>query len=96
MSKWSKQSLKSGVHTCFLFPTERQALLCEADCVDVDQVLSVWSESGQSEVVPGGGQTLILGSPTTGHLVTDAVTSDFALGSEPVDGKRVGQDLREA
>lgn len=47
-------------------------------------------------MVPGGGQPLVLGPPAAHHLVTDTVTGDFALGSEPVDGKGVGEDLREA
>lgn len=46
-------------------------------------------------MVPGGGQPLILRPPTSDHLVTDAVTSDLALGSVPVDGEGVGEDLRE-
>lgn len=82
-------------HTCLLFPTEWQALLRPAHCKDVHQVLRVWSESCQGEVVPGGGQPLVLGSPAADHLITDTVTGDSALGSEPVDGKGVGEDLRE-
>lgn len=46
-------------------------------------------------MVPGGGQPLILGPPAADHLVTDTVSSDFALWSEPVDGEGVGEDLRE-
>lgn len=42
-----------------------------------------------------GGQPLILGPSSADHLVTDTVTSDFTLGSKPVDGKGVGEDLRE-
>jgi len=95
MREWINNGNKSCIHTCFLFPAERQALLDPAHGVDVDQVLRVWIESCQSEVGPGWGQPLILGPPTTCHLVTDAVTSDFALGSEPVDGERVGKDFRE-
>lgn len=67
-----------------------------AHCEDVDQVLRVRSESRQGEVVPGGGQPLVLGPPAADHLVADAVASDFALGSEPVDGKGVGEDLGES
>lgn len=46
-------------------------------------------------MVPGGGQPLVLGPPATDHLVADTVAGDFALGSVPVDGKGVGEDLRE-
>lgn len=46
-------------------------------------------------MVPGGGQPLVFGPATTGHLVADAVASDFALGSQPVDGEGVCEDFRE-
>lgn len=46
-------------------------------------------------MVPGRGQPLVLGPPAAGHLVADTVAGDFALGSEPVDGEGVGEDLRE-
>lgn len=91
-----KSNLKSGCHTCLLCPTKWLALLCPAHCEDVDQVVSVWGESCQGEVVSGGGKSLVLGPATADHLVSDTVTSDFALGSEPVDGKGVGEDFREA
>lgn len=87
--------MKSGFHTCLLFPVERQALLSPAHCEDVDQVLRVCNESRQSEVVPGWGQTLVLGPAAADHLVTHTVAGDFALGGEPVDGEGVGEDLRE-
>ena len=86
---------KSGFRTCLLFPAERQALLRPAHSVDVDQVLGVWGESCEGEVVPGGRQPLVLGPPAAHHLVTDAVTGDLARGSEPVDGEGVGEDLGE-
>lgn len=89
------QVLSSGFRTCLLFPAERQALFRAAHCEDADQVLGVCSESCQGEVVPGGGQPLVLGPPAADHLVADTVAGDFALGSEPVDGKGVGVDLRE-
>lgn len=87
--------IESRSLTCFLFPREGQALLRAAHSKDADQIFCVWSESCQGEVVPGGGQPLILGPPTTDHLVADAVTSDLALGGEPMDGKGVGENLRE-
>lgn len=88
-------SVESRFRTCLLFPTERQALFCTAHSKDADQVLGVWSESRQGEVVPGGGQPLVLGPSAADHLVADTVTSDLALGCEPVDGEGVGVDLRE-
>lgn len=91
----SERSIKTGIRTCFLCPTEWQALLCPAHCEDVDQVLRVRLESRQSEVLPGGGQPLILRPPTIYHLVTNAEASDFSLGRLPVDGEGVGHDLRE-
>lgn len=95
VSNWRIAHIKSGFHTCLLFPAERQALLRPAHCVDVDQVLCVWSESCQGKVVPGGGQPLVLDPPGAVRHVTDTVTRDFALGSDPVDGEGVGEDLRE-
>ena len=64
--------------------------------VDVDQVPCVSGESRQGEVVPGRGQPLVLGPPSADHQVADTVPGDFALGSEPVDGEGVGEDLSEA
>ena len=93
--KWHKSSIKSRFHTCLLFPIERQALLGPADREDVDQVLGVWSEACQGEVVPGGGQPLVLHPPAADHVVADTVTGDFALGSEPAEGEGIGEDLRE-
>lgn len=66
-----------------------------AHSIDADQVFGVRIEPSQSEVVPGGGQPLILGPAATHHLVANAVAGDFALGSEPVDGEGVGENLRE-
>lgn len=95
VSKWRTSSPESAFRTRLLVPSERQALLRAAHCVDVDQVLCVWSQSCKGEVVPGWGQPLVLGPPAAGHLVADTVAGDFALGSQPVDGKGVGEDLRE-
>lgn len=95
VSNWRASCIKSAFRTRLLFPTERQALFRAAHCVDADQVLCVWSQSCQGEVVPGWGQPLVLGPPAADHLVADTVTGDFALGSQPVDGKGVGEDLRE-
>lgn len=86
---------KSGFLTRLLCPAERLAVLCAAHCEDVHQVLGVCGETCQGEVVPWWGQPLVLGPSAAGHLVADAITGDFALGSEPVDGEGVGKDLRE-
>lgn len=95
VSNRSKSSIKYRFRTRLLIPAEWQALLGPAHCVDVDQVLRVCNKSCQSEVAPGGRQPLVLSPPAAGHLVTDTVTGDFALGSKPVDGEGVGVDLRE-
>lgn len=88
---------KYGIHlpTRLLLPSERQALLSTVHSVDADQVFGVWGKPRQGEVVPGGGQPLILGPAAAHHLVANAVAGDFALGSEPVDGEGVGENLRE-
>lgn len=98
VSNWKETREKSAFFffiTCLLRPAERQALSGPAHRVDVDQVFRVCCESRQGEVVPGRRQPLVLGPPAADHLVTDAVAGDFALGSEPVDGEGVGEDLRE-
>lgn len=81
--------------TCLLFPSERDALLRAAHGIDADQVIGVRSEPRQGEVVPGGGQPLILGPAAAHRLVANAVAGDFALGREPVDGEGVGENLGE-
>lgn len=81
--------------TCLLNSSKWHALLRAAHSIDADQVFRVRIEPCQGEVVPGGGQPLVLGSAATRHLMANAVAGDFALGSEPVDGEGVGENLRE-
>lgn len=94
---WGRNDGECGIcfPTCLLNSSERRALLRAAHGIDADQVFGVWIEPSQSEVVPGGGQPLILGPAAAPHLVSNAVAGDFALGSEPVDGEGVGENLRE-
>lgn len=78
-----------------LCASQRLTLLSVADSVHIYQILGLWCQSGQSVVVPGWGQPLVLGPPAARLLIADAVASDSSGWSQPVDGEGVGADVRE-
>lgn len=66
-----------------------------AHSIHIYQVLRLWRQSSQGEVVPGRGQPLVLGPPAARHLMADAVAGDDSSWSEPVDGEGVCPDVGE-
>lgn len=70
-------------------------LLIVVDSIHVDQILCLWCQSSQSEVVPGWGQPLVLGPPAARLLKADAVAGDSSGRSQPVNGEGVGANVRE-
>lgn len=59
------------------------------------QILCLWCQSSQSEVVPGWGQPLILCTPAARLLIADAVSSDGRSCSQPVNSEGVGANVGE-
>ena len=71
------------------------ALVTATDGEDVDVVLGLGQQVGKGELVPGGGQALILGTASTDWLVAQAVAVDAGKRCHPADGEGVGGNLGE-
>ncbi len=59
------------------------------------QILRLWCQSSQSEVVPSWGQSLILGAPAACLQVAEAVAGDSRSWSHPVNFEGVGANVGE-
>lgn len=65
------------------------------DGIHIDEILCLWRQSSQSEVVSGRGQPLLHCPPTACLLIANAVSSDDRSWSQPVNSEGVGANVRE-
>lgn len=75
--------------------SQRLTLLIVADSIHIYQILCLWRQSSQSEVVPGWGQPLIICPPTARLLIANAVSSDGRSWSQPVNSEGVSANVGE-
>lgn len=91
--RWDQKPVKKL--TGGVCASQRLTLLIVVDSIHMYEILCLWRQSSQSEVVPGRGQPLILPPPTTRLLIANAVSSDDRSWSQPVNSEGVGANVRE-
>lgn len=74
---------------------QRLALHTVGHGIHMDQILCLWHQSGQSEVVPSWGQPLILCTPTACLLIVDPVSSNGGSWRCPASREGVRVNFRE-
>lgn len=78
-----------------LCASHRLTLLIALDSVHSNEILGLGSQSSQSVMSPARRKSLVLGAPAVRFLMADPITRDTSGWSLPVNGERIGLNVRK-